>query len=142
MIRAMYQMRGKKSYRILIYLFTSIFLFVGCASTTNIKSRPDGADVYVDNIKVGVTPLSYSDTAIAGTTKALKLKKDGYAPLETVIRKSEFQTGPCIGGLFVLFPFVWILGYPENYDFELEKIPTPDKQGQVEKPALPEAEKK
>lgn len=142
MIRAMMQMRGKKSYRIFIYFFTSIFLLVGCASTTNIKSRPDGADVYVDNIKIGLTPLSYSDTAIAGTTKALKLKKDGFVPLETVIRKSEFQIGPCIGGLFVLFPFIWILGYPENYDFELEKMQAPDEKEQGEKPALPEEEKK
>ena len=142
MIRALLQMRGKKSHRIFIYVFTSMFLFISCASTTNIKSRPDGAEVYIDNIKVGVTPLTYSDTAIAGTTKALKLKKEGYTPLDTVIRKSEFQVGPCIGGFFVLFPFIWILGYPENYDFELGKIPVPGKQGQGEKTALPETEKK
>ena len=142
MIKSILKMKGKKLCRISIVFFVFIFFIVGCASTTTIKSRPDGANVYVDNIKVGVTPLTYSDTAIAGTTKALKLKKESYTPLETVIRKSEFQIGPCIGGLFVIFPFIWILGYPENYEFELEKITEPEKREQVEKPILPEVEKK
>jgi hypothetical protein len=97
-----------------------VCLFVSaCVSSTNIKTRPDGANVFIDNIKVGVTPMRYSDTAIAGTAKALKLEKEGYESFETVIRKSEFEWGPCIGGIFVLFPFIWILGYPETYEFEL-----------------------
>ncbi len=96
------------------------FFLAGCASNINIKSKPEGADVYIDNIKMGKTPLQYADTAIAGTTKNIKIKKEGYVPLETVIRKSEFQLGPCIGGLLVLFPFIWILGYPAVQEFELE----------------------
>jgi hypothetical protein len=98
-----------------------VFLLVsGCVSRTNIITHPHGADVFIDNVKVGITPLQYSDTAIAGTSKALKLEKEGYVPFETVIRKSEFEWGPCIGGIFFLFPFVWILGYPETYEFELD----------------------
>ena len=112
------KIRKVRFIRILIYIFCFIFVFMGCASTTTIKSRPDGATVYMDNIKIGATPMQYSDTALAGTTKSLKLTKDGYKPLETVIRKSEFQWGPLIGGLLVLFPFIWILGYPDIYEFE------------------------
>lgn len=115
------KIRKVRFIRILIYIFCFIFVFMGCASTTTIKSRPDGATVYMDNIKIGATPIRYSDTALAGTTKSLKLTKDGYKPLETVIRKSEFQWGPLIGGLLVLFPFIWILGYPDIYEFDLEK---------------------
>jgi hypothetical protein len=142
MFGPMLQLRKNRYFRVFIYCFSCLFLFVGCASTTNIKSRPDGADVFVDNVKVGSTPLNYSDTAIAGSTKALKLKKEGYATFETVIRKSEFQIGPCIGGLFVLFPFVWILGYPEAYEFELEKMQMTEKKPQVEKPTSAETDKK
>lgn len=105
-----------------IAILMAFFFLVGCASNINIKSKPDGADVFIDNIKVGKTPMDYSDTAIAGTTKNIKIVKEGYAPLETVIRKSEFKIGPCIGGLFVLFPFIWILGYPETQEFELQKL--------------------
>ncbi len=92
----------------------------GCASSTIIRSRPDGAAVYIDNVQHGTTPLQYSDTAIAGTTKAIRLKKDGYKPLNTLIRKDKFEIGPCIGGVLVLFPFIWILGYQDIYEFELE----------------------
>ena len=49
------------------------------------------------------------------------LKKDGYKDFDTVLRKSEFRVGPCIGGVLVLFPFVWILGYPEEHEFTLEQ---------------------
>jgi len=128
MFRAILQKRRKSRFtRVLIYLFCSIFLFMGCASTTNVKSRPEGAEVFVDNVRIGITPIQYSDTAIAGSTKALKIKKEGYRPFETVLRKSEFQVGPCIGGALVLFPFIWVLGYPETYEFELEKLPEPEK---------------
>jgi hypothetical protein len=101
-------------------LLTIIALIVGCSSSTVIRSRPLGATVYIDNIRIGKTPVEYSDTAIAGTVKNIRLTKDGYMPLETVLRKDEFQVGPCIGGVLILFPFVWILGYHNYYEFELE----------------------
>ncbi len=111
----------KRRFKLVACWLTSlVFFVVGCASSTMIKSRPDGAEVYIDNIKKGVTPLKYEDTAIAGTAKPLRLKKVGYENLDTVIRKSEFEWGPCIGGALVLFPFVWILGYPPEYEFELQ----------------------
>ena len=99
---------------------TAISILSGCASTTLIHSKPEGAKVYIDNLSQGTTPLEYADTAIAGTEKPIRLEKDGYENLETVIRKDKFQVGPMIGGILILFPFVWILGYPETYEFELE----------------------
>jgi hypothetical protein len=100
-------------------------LVSGCASSTVIRSRPEGASAYIDNVEKGTTPLEYSDTAIAGTVKPLRLVKEGYKPLDTVIRKDQFQVGPCIGGVLLLFPFIWILGYQDTYEFELvpEKAP-------------------
>ena len=104
----------------IVAILSLLAILTGCASSTVIRSRPDGAKVYVDNVSMGTTPLQYSDTAIAGTVKPIRLKKDGYKPLDTVIRKDQFKVGPCIGGALVLFPFVWILGYPDVYEFELE----------------------
>jgi len=113
----------KQAYSARTRMFALIMIAVfvsGCASSTVIRSRPDGAAVYMDNVQQGTTPLTYSDTAIAGTVKTIRLKKDGYKPLDTVIRKDKFQTGPCIGGVLVLFPFIWVLGYQDVYEFELE----------------------
>ncbi len=121
--RSLQKMKSTKMSRMLICLFLLIFFLMGCASKTIIKSRPEGAEVYIDNVRKGVTPLEYSDTAIAGSTKSLRLKKEGYRTFDSVIRKSEFQVGPCIGGVLVLFPFIWVLGYPAEHEFELEKLP-------------------
>jgi hypothetical protein len=115
----------KRTYsgKIRVLALIMVIAFVsGCSSSTVIRSRPDGASVYIDNIQQGTTPLQYSDTAIAGTTKPIRLKKEGYKPLDTVIRKDKFQAGPCIGGVLVLFPFIWVLGYQDVYEFELEKL--------------------
>jgi hypothetical protein len=71
------KMKRGRMVRVIICIFCSIFLFMGCVSTTNIKSRPEGAEVFVDNVRIGVSPVQYSDTAIAGSTKALKMKKEG-----------------------------------------------------------------
>lgn len=97
-----------------------VFFVSACASSTVIHSRPEGATVYMDNIQKGKTPLTYSDTAVAGTTKAIRLQKDGYKPLNTVITKDKFEIGPCIGGILILFPFIWMLGYQDVYEFTLE----------------------
>ena len=95
-------------------------LICGCASTTIIRSKPEGAIVYLDNVRLGPTPQKCSDTAILGSTKLLRLEKTGYQPLTTVIRKDEFKIGPCIGGFFMPVFFLWIEGYPNVYEFALE----------------------
>lgn len=116
-----HKVRKSKIVNLLAFLALSNLLLAGCASTTQIKSVPSGAMLYVDNVKQCETPCAYSDTAIAGSAKPIKLKKAGYKDFESVIRKSEFQVGPCIGGIFAAVPFLWVLGYPEHYEFEMEK---------------------
>lgn len=115
MTMQIYSVRTRVVALIMVIVFVS-----ACASSTVISSRPPGAEVYMDNIKKGKTPLTYSDTAVAGTAKAIRLEKPGYKSLDTVIRKDKFEIGPCIGGILILFPFIWVLGYQEAYDFELE----------------------
>ena len=121
-ILSLQRINTSKSCRLLICLVVLNFFAVGCASKTLIKSRPEGAEVFLDNVRKGVTPLTHSDTAIAGSTVHLRLKKEGYRDFDTVLRKSEFKVGPCIGGVLVLFPFIWVLGYPDEHEFELEKL--------------------
>jgi hypothetical protein len=109
-------------FKLLILFMVVNLIAVACSSKTVIRSRPEGAEVYIDNVRKGVTPLPYSDTAAAGSTKQLVLKKEGYRDFCTVIRKSEFAVGPCIGGVLVLFPFIWVLGYPDTHEFDLEEL--------------------
>jgi PEGA domain len=104
----------------LVAASTALMLTVGCTSTTVIRSEPSGANLYIDGSKMGKTPYTYSDTKIVGSTTHLKLTKEGYEEFDTVIRRDEeFQVGPCIGGVFVLFPLLWVMGYRPEHVYEL-----------------------
>lgn len=104
--------------------FLSIALFVlqaSCTSTTVINSSPSGAKIYIDGSLMGKTPYTHSDTKIVGATTMVTLKKEGCENFNGIISRSEkFEVGPCIGGAFVLVPFLWVMGYNPMRTFELE----------------------
>ena len=85
-----------------------------------IRSQPSGAKVYADGEYIGKTPISYSDQKIVGSSTKLTFKKSGCEEEHHLIqRNEEFQVGPCIGGVLVLFPFLWIMGYKNEHNYEL-----------------------
>jgi hypothetical protein len=106
----------------MIVLVTVFFFIIGCSSSTLIKSNPPGAKLYVDGQYKCETPCTHSDTAASGAMKTIVLKKEGYKDQTGLIKKEETMVGPIIGGLFFLFPFIWMLGYPSEYTFEMEKL--------------------
>jgi hypothetical protein len=107
----------------LVAASTLLLFTVGCASTTVIRSEPSGATVYIDGSKVGKTPYTYSDTKTVGSSTRIRLKKEGFEDFETVIsRNEEFQVGPCIGGVFFLVPFLWVMGYQPDHNYELSPL--------------------
>lgn len=102
---------------------TALVFSVGCASTTMIRSEPGAANVYIDGSKVGKTPYMHSDTKIVGSTTRVRLTKEGYEDFETIIKRDEeFQVGPCIGGAFLLVPWLWIMGYQPEHNYELTPV--------------------
>lgn len=64
---------------LLILLFLLVTLSMGCTSSRGIIdlcTRPDGANVYIDNVKKGITPVQFEyDFKIPAR---LKIVKDGY----------------------------------------------------------------
>jgi hypothetical protein len=96
-------------------------LFAGCSITTVIKTAPPGASLYIDSVKRGVTPYSYSDSSTFFTpSRDIVLKKEGYKDLSATIRKSEVTAGTIFRSLLGV-PVLWITIYPEEYNYELEK---------------------
>ena len=94
-----------------------------------LRSEPSGATVYIDGSKVGKTPYTYSDTKIVGATTQVRLKLEGY---------EEFQVGPCIGGVFVLVPFLWVMGYRPEHSYELSPLsPAKPAPSNVKAPGVP-----
>lgn len=63
----------------------------------------------------------YTDTQIVGSTVSLLFKKEGCKDGRGVFTRSEqFDVGACIGGVLVLVPFLWIMGYNPGHYYELE----------------------
>lgn len=100
-------------------------LFSACASTTIIQSQPAGAKLYLNGEPVGATPYTMTDTKIIGSVTTVRLEYPGYEPTTGVIsRNEEFQVGPCIGGAFLLVPFLWVMGYKPTHTYELRPVGT------------------
>jgi len=106
----------------LIAVAMVFFFLFGCASTTLIKSNPPEAKIQVEGQSVGETPYFYTDKAVAGTTKSVILKKEGYKEVNGYIKREKLSVPILIGGIFLIVPLVWVLEYPSQYNFEMEKL--------------------
>lgn len=102
-------------------------LATGCASTTVIRSRPDGARVTRHGAALGITPYTYSDTETVGSEVVLTLDKPGYKPATLRIKREHWNTSrtvlSAVGGLLCLLPFfglLWAQDYAPEYEVQLE----------------------
>src|SRR4030042_6788768 len=102
-----------------LILSTSILLS-SCASTTMFQTTPSGAKLYMNDEPVGNTPYTYTDTKIVGTTTVVKIKAEGYEEFNGVLKRNEeANVGAIIGGIFLLFPFLWTMDYKPSHTYEL-----------------------
>jgi hypothetical protein len=101
--------------------FLLSLLLSACVSTTMIKTIPSAAKISIDGMLVGRTPHQHSDNKFVGSTSFIELKKDGCQTKTAILSRTEqFQVGPFIGGIFVWFPFLWVMGYNPERTYELE----------------------
>jgi hypothetical protein len=95
-----------------------------CSSTTFIRSTDPEARIYIDGEFRGVGSVSHSDTKIVGSTTHVRLEKDGCEPISSSFQRSEeFSVGACIGGVFLLVPFLWIMSYKPDHTYEYRCVP-------------------
>jgi hypothetical protein len=105
-----------------LLLAAMLAMAASCTSSTTIYSNVPGAKVYLDGEYVGSTPYTMSDTKIVGSTTAVRIEAPGYEPAIGAIRRNEeFSVGACIGGVFLLVPFLWIMEYKPSHNFELRQ---------------------
>lgn len=78
--------------------------------------------MYTSIIKRRARPYKYKDTKIAGSITDLIIKKEGYEDLNTtLVRNERFDVGAIIGGVFLLFPFLWTMQYDKDHFYELSQ---------------------
>ena len=99
---------------------SALILFTSCVSTTKIESTPSGAKVYINKEFVGNTPYVYKSTKVSGSHTPILLKKEGYKDLFVDLRRNEkADAGAIVGGIFLLFPFIWTMKYKPVHNYEL-----------------------
>lgn len=109
--------------RTVAVILVFVILLPGCASTTMFQSVPSGAKLYMNGEYVGKTPYTYSDTKIVGTTTTIRLTAEGYSDFNGVLKRNEeANVGAIIGGVFLLFPFLWVMDYKPVHNFELTPV--------------------
>ena len=107
----------------------SILAFISCASTTTIQAVDERGSVsqdvkiFVDGSYRGRGEVLHSDTKVVGSTTYITFRKDGCRSYNHNFSRSEsLNVGALIGGIFLLIPLLWVMGYnpQHSYTFECE----------------------
>lgn len=109
----------------LIVVFAVMLQTLGCSSKTMIKASDPQAKIYVNGMYKGTGTAYHEDTKIVGATNFVKIEKEGCMPQNyNFSRDEKFSVGACIGGVFVLVPFLWIMGYDaeHGYDYQCQPV--------------------
>lgn len=102
----------------------ALIAVTGCSTMVTIQSDPSGAEIILNNQKIGKTPFAVSLSDFAFNSYDVTLKKDGYSDFHGRIAK-EAKAGAIIGGLFSWIPFLWCYGPQPYQTFYLsEKVTT------------------
>ena len=112
----------KKFFKLAVCALSSLSI-LSCSSTTLIRSTDPAVKIYIDGEYAGKGQVSHTDTKTVGSTTSVRFEKAGCEPrFYNLSRNEEFDAGACLGGVFVLVPFLWIQKYkPEhNYEYECE----------------------
>ncbi len=100
-------------------LTIALVSIVNCSSTTLIRSSDPEAKIYVDGEFKGKGSVSHTDQKTVGGTTQVRMEKEGCEPVYyNFSRNEEFDAGACIGGVFVLVPFLWIQKYKPEHTYE------------------------
>jgi len=61
-----------------------------------------------------------TDTKIVGSATPIRLVMEGYDDFNGVLKRNEeANVGAIIGGVFLLFPFLWTMDYKSAHTYEL-----------------------
>lgn len=92
----------------------TLIAVTGCTTMVTIQSDPPGADIVLNNQKIGKTPFAVPLSDFAFNSYDVLLKKEGFQDFHGRIAK-EPKVGAIIGGFFFGgIPLLWCYG-PQPY---------------------------
>jgi hypothetical protein len=83
--------RTEPFQRFITLCIATTLVFCGCAETAKIVTEPEGANVYVDGVLVGETPVVYQYRSGLPETYYLRVKRDGYLEVKNVVLKTQYR---------------------------------------------------
>ena len=111
----------------------------GCTETTQVRSYPAGAKVYVNDTFVGLTPLHYQvPSAEIGHDFHVRLERPGYQSVDGMLKK-EVCRGRIAGGAFtlgILLLFRNSTCFAAMHDFALTELPAEGRAASTGAPSV------
>ena len=91
----------------------------GCTQAITITSEPPGARVWLNGVNIGVTPASTVVSYTAFSNFEVRLEKDGYMPIQTILA-NEVKVAPLVLGIILCLPLlIWVAGPMPDYHYVL-----------------------
>jgi uncharacterized protein YceK len=107
--------------RVITAAITAAAVLSGCSSTTVIRSTRPTTKIYIDGEFAGTGTATHTDQKPVGARTHVRLHEPGCKEQRhTIIRNEEFEVGACIGGVFLVIPFLWVMGYKPERTYEYE----------------------
>jgi len=110
---------------ILCLILTPVFAVAG-SKTIRLESTPDGATVYMDGNKVGVTPMTINVDGIywyeSNSKHEFKAEKAGYTPAFQTIQPNQANIPMIVFGFCCIFPWLWAVESPDVVRFSLYPV--------------------
>lgn len=111
-------------------LAVSVVLTPACAQSSRIITEPEGAEVEIDNIYVGQSPVTWTSRSGLPDQAYIKITKDGYEPIKNGILKKTYRADLSLLLLIAAFvPYFFSARFEDDYRFSLKPV----------KPATPPA---
>ncbi|MDF1664051.1 MAG: PEGA domain-containing protein [Planctomycetota bacterium] len=103
--------------------FVVMVLLVGCRQNTIIRSEPEGARVWVDQVRLaGNTPATYSSKSGFPGTARIKVAKEGYEPVRDVPMEKSYHADATLLWLIPgLIPYFFTARFEETVTIPMKK---------------------
>lgn len=107
-----------------VWLAVSLVLTPACAHSTRIITVPEGAEVKIDNIYVGQSPVIWTSRSGTPDSAYIEISMPGYDPLKNGIIKKEYRADLSLLLLLAVFvPYFFSARYEDEYRFALKPLP-------------------
>ena len=102
----------------LLALAIVVVLLSGCVTNTMVRidSTPENAEVYIDNEKIGQTPVVVQMSNLFWKDPDVIIKAEGYKDLYTSLDKEVKIVNLISGIVFFGWPLLWVWG-PEKSQY-------------------------